>query len=524
MIAPAAIFDDVWAEIAEDWPEKRAFVPRRWQSEALPLIVDAIRRGEQPVISATMGAGKSVAMSALLRLALRKVGSDGVLVVTAPTEKLVKQLSATVAKVCGKKNVGVYYGKKKQPKRRIIVSCNPSLLNLTTELAAQGRRCKLLVVDECHRSEAAQIKDVVPILKPASLVGFTATPFRSATSESLSLYSDIVYRYTWEDGKRDGVLVDMREVWDHDASRHETLDHQCLTLIRECGATGPGIISAIDIADAEKYAEWLSGQGFAAEAIHSKLSTVDQEDRILRLQHGQLRALVHVSMLSEGIDFPWLRWLCLRRPVGSRTRLVQEVGRGGRADEGKEFFWCIDPHNLLGSIGMHHKPSVGDLMDQVAEEEESRSRSEDSDGSRYKGPLPTGVTVDLSTQWSQRFWFSMLEAGLADPGINDGHWRTFPPNDRQLNAVEKMGRAFARYLPDEHKKVVLAMSRRHVAEQLTRGTVSDLISILKTVADAAPSGGWQARKGWSYPWPEGFSVPPLDPRAVKGLKKVGKDA
>ncbi|NBR68374.1 MAG: hypothetical protein EBT79_14090 [Actinobacteria bacterium] len=42
-------------------------VLRRWQSEALPIVIDAIKARKNPVVSAFMGAGKSVFLAALIR-------------------------------------------------------------------------------------------------------------------------------------------------------------------------------------------------------------------------------------------------------------------------------------------------------------------------------------------------------------------------------------------------------------------------------------------------------------------------
>ena len=37
--------------------------PRRWQQEALPVAIDALKAGKKPIISAIMGAGKSVLLA-----------------------------------------------------------------------------------------------------------------------------------------------------------------------------------------------------------------------------------------------------------------------------------------------------------------------------------------------------------------------------------------------------------------------------------------------------------------------------
>ena len=40
--------------------------PRRWQEKALPVAIQALKAGNRPVISAIMGAGKSVLIAELV--------------------------------------------------------------------------------------------------------------------------------------------------------------------------------------------------------------------------------------------------------------------------------------------------------------------------------------------------------------------------------------------------------------------------------------------------------------------------
>lgn len=503
------------------------YTPRRMQAEAFPRVLASLQAGGRPVVAATMGSGKSVLIGALANAML---DPNHAVVITAPIERLVRQLSATVGQICGEEHVGQFYGKRKEPHKRVVVACNPSLAGLTEALAARGRRCGLLVVDECHRSECASVRDVVPDLRPEALVGFTATPYRSCKTEALSLYTDLVYRYTWADGRKDGVLVPRVDLWDDKADEHADLNAQCLHLIRTkrcltCGKTalehGPGIVSARDIADAEAFASWLRAHGLAAGAIHSKMSADDQDDAIRRLRTGALQILVHVSMLSEGVDFPWLQWLCLRRPVGSRNRLVQEVGRIGRVhpESGKDHSLCIDPNFLIHTHGLMHEAAIGEALEAAAAEEERRA-SDPTKGKPKIAALPPGPTVELATQWATRLFLTMQEEGLAPMSqVAVGPWCTRRPSERQIKRLVSLGRYWARYLPDEFRGLVLALSRENVARKLQRGAVSNLIDVLQAVVNAAPRGNYKRRLRWRYPWPRGLEVPELDPAAAKGLRQ-----
>jgi superfamily II DNA or RNA helicase len=44
--------------------------PRKWQKEALPKAIAALREGRRPIVSAIMGAGKSILIAELVYQAL----------------------------------------------------------------------------------------------------------------------------------------------------------------------------------------------------------------------------------------------------------------------------------------------------------------------------------------------------------------------------------------------------------------------------------------------------------------------
>ena len=79
----------------------------RWQAEALPLVIGAVRKRERPIVSAFMGAGKSVLIAELC--AASKIIEGRSVVVAAPRANLVEQLSATIGRRLGADKVGRYY-------------------------------------------------------------------------------------------------------------------------------------------------------------------------------------------------------------------------------------------------------------------------------------------------------------------------------------------------------------------------------------------------------------------------------
>jgi superfamily II DNA or RNA helicase len=63
---------------------------------------------------------------------------------------------------------------------------------------------------------------------------------------------------------------------------------------------GPGLVNDITIQGAEMFSDRLCAEGIPSAAIHSQMSKFQQEQRIRDLESGKYKALVYVSMLSEG--------------------------------------------------------------------------------------------------------------------------------------------------------------------------------------------------------------------------------
>ena len=508
--------------------------PRKWQAEAMPIILDALRSDRRGIVAVATGGGKSILQAELAWLALAKAKAmNRTVIVNAPRKKLVKQLAKTIAQRCGAANVGRFYSDKKQPNCPIVVSCSNSLAGLATELAALGKTVSLFIADECHGTESSTLRKTIPALGAKRLIGFTATAFRSDNKESLGLFDEVLYRYTYDDARRDGVLVDYVTLnWDGEGERDT--DAVCAEMIEKY-AHGPTIVNATDIKDAIAYAAYLSERGIPAAAIHSEITESEQDALLEHLRVGTFRVLVHVALLAEGVDFPWLRCLVLRRNVAARIRFVQELGRALRVCSPYESWYeedkalwgekhgaiVIDPYRLMKKMGIDHPEAVGQVM---AEEEEALARKalDEMDAKEKQAEikkLPDPVAVDQATAWAQRMLLEMQGAGLADAYVAATETREGRPSRAQLAYLGKLSR-MTRYLPEPHREPVKRLVER--AEELTWGAVSDLISTLKGIASASAERRREQRH-WHMPDEVVARFDALDDRVAGRLEMTFKE-
>jgi len=454
--------------------------PRKWQRECLPVAIEALKAKKKPVVSAIMGAGKSVLIAELIYQGLKNLHSDYRIVVVAPRQNLIRQLSKTISIRCGAENVGCYYADDKDLSRRVVVTTFVSAAKISSLI-----NVAMLVGDEVHGTEREQFKECYSELDPACAIGFTATPYRSDERESLTLWDEVLFRYTAGDALEDGVIVPWELVhWDGTGS--SDTDDVCHRLI--ANREGPGVVSALNIEDAESYAGYLNRYGIKSAAIHSRLRRQEREDLIERLRTGALKCLVHVSLLAEGVDMPWLQWLCLRRPVGARVRFVQEVGRVLRAHPGKELAYIIDPHDLFGMHSLSNPEKLGEVLtrdEKEYEDELVKLCPEISERDIIRTMPPAKAFLEIDSYVTSLL--SVLRgAGVCPPPTKwvDDHWRGGVPSRKQLMTVEKV-RWSSRYLPEDVRKPFkLLLDQAHT---YNKGTVNDMLSVLFGLAKASKS-------------------------------------
>ena len=491
-------------------------VLRSWQAAALPIAIEALKSKKRPIIAAFMGAGKSVLIAELIRRSREQPGRG--VVVLAPRTALVEQLSATFGKVLGTENVGQWWEARKQADRRVVVATYQSLPTLVSGWKSMGRSCSLLVCDEAHRTEADAILDAVAALEGLAperwlaRIGVTATPFRSSKKQTLSLWDSVAFRYSYADAVRDGVVVPHRVIgWDGKGSEMET-DKICTELLLRADCW-PALASAKTIVDAESFAVYLTNQGIPSAAIHSQLSGPLQKARIDALKTGALRCLVHVSMLSEGSDFPWLRTLLLRRPVGAKVRFVQEVGRVLRVDpENPEKVdgLILDPFDLFGDHGLKHPEALGRMLDveDPAVDKEEEEGDPDKEREEKKRPAVRKTAVYV---WLWNLCTSLEEHGL-DLTLNANREALCTP--KQVETIEGYAKVLRYFPADKGKDRIRTWIKEKRLPHLTRREAGMLISFIFWLSNAtrearkhgATTGDWNAANKL-FSWPADVRVP-----------------
>lgn len=513
-------------------PDAPPFPLRAWQTEALEAIRRALAKRQRPVIHAFMGAGKSVLLAEVSRAACLK----GLrVVILTPRQNLVRQLADTIGLFVP--GTGQWYGGRKKI-GRATVACYASLDSLIEAFAEKGLTCDLLLVDEAHGSEGDGVKAGIERIGARYRVAVTATPYRSQRGESLTLWDEVVYRYDWRRGVAEGVIVPWRVIeWPDDDL--PDVDDALIAMFRAHGLPGPTLTNATSIEDAEAFAARLTGEGWPAASIHSQIGATEQARRIEDLRAGRLAVLVHVSMLSEGADFPWLRGLALRRNVGAKVRFVQEVGRVLRSEPktGKREGVIFDPLALMSKWGLDHADALGDVVEPpTATEGADRAPPGERAEKVGKNAVKTMPVNDwlreaidpalpvLNTDTMRRPYLTAALSGLgaaAPPTATGPQWG-------RLEKLVDGKRGPLRFYPckETRDRVRAAVARR----ALSRHQATLLIDLLLWANDESAEaraaarehfqakGTWAGAPRWEWPDPRPAFPPAIDPLTAAELR------
>jgi len=234
-----------------------------------------------------------------------------------------------------------------------------------------GRFCnddfEYILIDEAHRAGAAGYRRVLDHFEPKFLMGMTATPERS---DGFNVFELFDYNVPYEIRLNHALEADMLSpfhyygiadvtyddgttlVDDSDISlliRPERADYivRAIATYGQAGISPRGLIFCARTEEAHALSRELSRRAFRGRklrtvALSGKDSVSVRADAVRRLELGELDYLLTVDIFNEGIDIPSINQVILLRQTQSAIVFVQQLGRGLRKANGKEYVVVID--------------------------------------------------------------------------------------------------------------------------------------------------------------------------------------
>lgn len=261
-------------------------------------------------------------------------------------------------------------------KREILDAANIVVLNIH-KLQARLKKSPLnylpkdyfdmIIIDEAHHSTANTWVETINHFDKAKVVKVTGTPIRT---DGVEMAGELVYKYKLSQAMAKGYVKSLRNIEyipeklyltiDKDESKKYTVEEllelglrdedwisRSVAFSRECservvkesiklldnkrrdGSKVPHKIIAVacSIDHAEQIKQLYIENGYKAEVIHSRKTSEEQKKIKQDIENHRLDVIIHVAMLGEGYDHPYLSVAAIFRPFRNELPYEQFIGR-----------------------------------------------------------------------------------------------------------------------------------------------------------------------------------------------------
>ncbi|MER8626100.1 DEAD/DEAH box helicase family protein [Mesorhizobium sp. M1143] len=220
-----------------------------------------------------------------------------------------------------------------------------------------------VVVDEFHHAAAGTYRRVIEYFEPKFLLGLTATPERADGADLLALCQENeVFNANVHDGINLGRLcpfhyfgvpddIDYSNIpWRSVRFDPEALDAAVATDARARNALeqfqSKGGRRCIGFCCSQRHADFMArffvSAGLRAVAVHAGPSSAPRTTSLKQLAIGEIDVIFAVDMFNEGVDVPAIDTVMMLRPTESTVIWMQQLGRGLRVAEDKQYLTVID--------------------------------------------------------------------------------------------------------------------------------------------------------------------------------------
>ncbi len=371
------------------------FKLRPYQQDAVDATLKHFRKSdESAVIVLPTGAGKSLVIAELARLARRKI------LVLTHVKELVEQNHAkyeSYGLVGGVFSAGL---NRKDNHHQVTFA---SVQSAAANLEQFKDEYSLIIIDECHRvsgEETSQYQRIIEQLREQNIglkvLGLTATPYRlgmgwiyryhyrgfvrGSSQEQDKPFVHCIYELSLIYMISKGYLTRPELIdaavaqYDFSAltqnrfgeyaeqevnqllSKHQRVTRAIIEQVMELAVTRQAVmIFAATVDHAKEITSYLPPEQTAL--ITGATEQRERDALIQRFKQRQLKYLVNVSVLTTGFDAPHVDFIAILRPTQSVSLYQQIVGRGLRLDDGKEDCLVIDYAG--NNVNLYH-PEVGE--------------------------------------------------------------------------------------------------------------------------------------------------------------------
>ena len=340
---------------------------REYQQEALRNL-QVMRENKESIALLYQATGTGKTVTAVMDA--KSVGGRTLFV--AHTMELVNQAYQTFQALWKGVSVGKFADSVKELDKDIVCGSIQSIaLNLDM---FKEDDFDYIIIDEAHHATADTYQKVLAYFKPKFLLGLTATPERADDTNILEIFKNTAHKLDIQTAVEIGALVDVRCIRIHtnidmtqvrfNSVQYNVRDLDVKICVTERNALivktwldyvkdKRTVVFCASVKHAEQIAALFKEKGVSAEAISGSMKTSERNELLAKFSKGELKVLCACDLLNEGWDCPETEVLFMTRPTMSKVLYTQQLGRGMRLSEGKEYLMVFD---FVDNAGQYNAP------------------------------------------------------------------------------------------------------------------------------------------------------------------------
>lgn len=284
-------------------------------------------------------------------------------------EQIAKQAIASYKRVFGNTKVfGLLSGNAKDYEADYLFSTMQMMAKPEVLTQFSKEEFQMIIIDEAHRVGASSYQNIMDYFKPDFWLGMTASPERTDNYDVYQAFDhNIAYEIRLQQALEEDLLcpfhyfgiTDLQidgETIDEETGLKDfnrlTSDERVNYVIEQMeyyGYSGDrvkGLIFCSSKKEAMILSEKFNDRGYRTLALTGKDDQEKREEAIERLvtnkEEDQLDYILTVDIFNEGVDIPEINQVIMLRPTESPIVFVQQLGRGLRKAEGKEYTVILD--------------------------------------------------------------------------------------------------------------------------------------------------------------------------------------
>ncbi len=263
------------------------------------------------------------------------------------------------------KEMGFYSGAKRELDKDFVFSTIQTISKDSHLSNFEPSHFDYIIIDESHRAAADSYQKIFNHFKPKFLLGMTATPERTDGLDIFSLYDhNIAYEIRLQKALEIDILspfhyfgvtdltINGNEIEEKADFNLLTSDERVTRIIEQAQFYNcddgkiRGLVFCSKVEEAKELSRQFNERGFKSICLIGESSEEQRSDAIDALESDDITDKIDyiftVDIFNEGIDIPRVNQVIMLRPTQSAIIFVQQLGRGLRKAEGKEYLTVID--------------------------------------------------------------------------------------------------------------------------------------------------------------------------------------